>query len=135
MPPTALARRWIWCTGTAAAPRTDGRGGTPRHRAPRGVAFGRQLLGRGTVGRRQRHADVDGSVWCNAEPVDEPELVDIDRALGVVALPQRLDPFALDYRLVSHIRLLRLPTVTPSTPPWRSRSARHAACARAGWRT
>ena len=46
---------------------------------------GRQLLGGWAVGRSERHADVNGALGGDGHAVDQPELVDVDGDLGVVA--------------------------------------------------
>ncbi len=59
-------------------------GPTPGNAGHGVLHHGRQFLGGRTVRRRQRHVDIDRAIVGDVDPVDQAELVDVGRNLGIV---------------------------------------------------
>src|SRR5262249_40405983 len=96
----------------------DARVGHPGDTPHPALDLGRQLLGGRTRRRGQRHANVDLALGTDRDAVDQSELVDVDRDLGVVTRAQRVDHQALEDGGV-HDRLL-YSVETGAASPWRA---------------
>jgi len=73
-----------------------------RHAAQLLLDLGRQALGDGAHRRGERHAHLHVGLVVDVDGVDEPELVDVDRDLGIVDGAEHLDHGIADGGHVAH---------------------------------